>query len=242
MEVAFPHFNPSVSKADISCWLLYLVISTIITTEHVNSGRGFLDFFLRLFHDSFSGSSTAASSTTRASKCTGIRKVCFVNLSLIEGAFLEFHSDRQDGLEGIGNTVCDTGGGGHVECQRKFGNGVERRHELNHEDVVGDVKDLGIEERSRIVHRLERHTVREGLDAELLEKGGLRRSDLFPRLDEVGVVRHLDLTPRNLRRDVERLEEGGLTGIATGGTLGNDDVDGSAGPDLRGGGTDVRLE
>jgi len=58
----------------------------------------------------------------------------------------------------------------------------------------------------------------------------------------VRVVDHLNLSTGNLGGNLQGLEETGLTGIATGGTLGNDNIVGGSGTDLGGGGAGVGLQ
>mmetsp|Transcript_17128 Transcript_17128/g.30806 ORF Transcript_17128/g.30806 Transcript_17128/m.30806 type:complete len:253 (+) Transcript_17128:1880-2638(+) len=136
----------------------------------------------------------------------------------------------------------NTGLGGESQGQGERCQRLECFAEFGGKNLVGNVEDLGIKEGSVVVDGLEDETVREGFNVELLQEGCLGGSDLFSLGDQVGVVDHLNLTTGNLGSNLQGLEKGSLTGIASGSSLGNDHIAGGDGTDLGGGGTSVGLQ
>ena len=83
---------------------------------------------------------------------------------------------------------------------------------------------------------LDRHTVRERADVQLVQQSSLTGQHPLTLQNQRHGVDDFDLRLVNLRGDVEGLEEGGLTGIATSGTSGHDDIDVSDDTDTSGSG------
>jgi hypothetical protein len=75
-----------------------------------------------------------------------------------------------------------------------------------------------------IEHSVDGQTVRERSDVQLGEEGSLGGADLITGLDQVHVTGNLDLTIHDLGRDLEDLEEVGLSRVAAGRTGRDDDV------------------
>mmetsp|Transcript_11969 Transcript_11969/g.25291 ORF Transcript_11969/g.25291 Transcript_11969/m.25291 type:complete len:318 (+) Transcript_11969:52-1005(+) len=221
---------------------LVITVTAIVSEETSTGGSGFFLFLLFFFHNSGGRGVTATSASTRSGKLGGILEVFLVLVGNVKGVGRALDGEGQDHLEGIDDRVGNGSLGRVSGGERDRGQNAESLAELSGEDVVGDLQDLGVEERTVVVDHLKDHTVGEGTDVELLQESGLRGGDLVSGGDEVGVVDHLDLSAGNLGGDLEGLEKGGLTGITTGGTLGNDDVVGGDGTDLGGSGAGVGLE
>jgi hypothetical protein len=113
---------------------------------------------------------------------------------------------------------------------------------LESKDSISDIQNLGIKEGTSIVDSLESQTISEWFDTELLEESSLGGSNLLTGLDKGGIVSHLNLTLGNLGSNLQRLEKGSLAGVATGGTLGDNDLGGSKRTDTSRGGTGVGFQ
>jgi hypothetical protein len=163
-------------------------------------------------------------------------------VGLGKGVGIELSSNSQDSLEGVGDTVGHTGLGRESQRQRNGSNDVEGRDELSGKALIGDIQDLGVEETSIVVDFLEDQTVGERHDGKLLQQGSLRGGNLVTNLNEVGVVHHLNLTLGNLGSNLQRLEKGSLSRVATGGTLGDNDLGGGKRTDTSRGGTGVGFQ
>lgn len=165
-----------------------------------------------------------------------------VGRGLLEGEGGESAGNGNAVLERVGDGVGDRGLGGEVGGEGELREHGDGGSDLEGEDVVGDVEDLGVEEGAVVIDHLEDKTVGEGGDVELLEEGGLGGSNLLSGGDEVGVVGHLDLSLGNLGGDLEGLEEGCLSGVASGGSGGDNDVAGGDSSDTGGGRADVVVD
>lgn len=244
--VASQYVKEDIGSSDGN-YLLYtsycLVVSAIISAEHVDSGSLHLLLFGLLLGSLLgSGSSAASTAAAGSGELAGVLEVLLVGLGLVEGVVVEADGDGEDDLEGVRNGVGDGGLGGVSDGEGEGGQSLEGLTELGGKDIVGDVEDLGVKEGAVVVDGLELKTVGEGRDLELLEESGLRGGNLVSLVNELDVVDDLNLTTGNLGGDLEGLEESGLTGITAGGALGDNDVAGGSGTDTGGGGTDVLLE
>jgi len=150
-----------------------------------------------------------------------------VGLGLLEGKCGELNSDSKARLVGVGDAVGNTGLGRDVEDKTELGQALDSLTELGSKNIISDIQHLSIEKTSVVIDTLQDKTVGEGANAKLLKKSSLRSTNLFSGDDEVGIVGHLNLTLGNLGGDLKGLEEVGLSGVASGGTLGDDDINGS---------------
>mmetsp|Transcript_12803 Transcript_12803/g.26948 ORF Transcript_12803/g.26948 Transcript_12803/m.26948 type:complete len:351 (-) Transcript_12803:58-1110(-) len=221
---------------------LVVTAVAVISEETTSLRGGFLFFFLLFFFDRSCRGIAAATASTGSGEFRRILEVFLVLIGLGKAVGIELDGDRQDHLEcvdeGVGNGSLGRESGG----QRDGGQDSEGLAELGGEDIVGDLQYLGIEEGSVVVDGLERHTVQERADVELLQKSGLGGGDLVSLDDQVGIGNHLNLTTGNLGGDLKGLEKGGLTGITSGGSLFYDDISGGNGSNLGRGGTGVGLQ
>ena len=82
---------------------------------------------------------------------------------------------------------------------------------------------------------LDAETIAEWGDVQHVEKRGLGWSDLVLLLDQMDIVQDFNASTGDLGGDLQSLEEGGLLGTESGGTLRDDDIQGSDGTSLGGG-------
>mmetsp|Transcript_21042 Transcript_21042/g.58515 ORF Transcript_21042/g.58515 Transcript_21042/m.58515 type:complete len:352 (+) Transcript_21042:107-1162(+) len=220
-----------------------LVVTAIVISEETASRGGCFFFLLFLFNNLFGGGTSGITTTTaRSGELGRILEVFLVLVGLVEGVSSELDCDREDHLEGIDNRVGDGSLGRVSSGQRDGGQDGKSLAELCGENIVGDLQDLGVEEGSVVIDGLEDHTVREGADVELLQEGGLRSGDLLSSGDQVGIGNHLNLSTGNLGGNLQGLEKGGLTGITSGRSLGDNDISGGNGSDLGRGRAGVGLQ
>lgn len=156
-------------------------------------------------------------------------------LGLLDGV-VSSNGDGHDVLVGVDEQVGEGSNGGEVDVERKGGNAGNSGGNALDDELVGDVEDLGLENISVVVDLEDGETIREGLDVQQLEEGGLGGTYLISDLDDGNVRDDFNLTLGNLGRDVKRLQERGLSGLETGVSLGNRDIERGDGSGLGGGG------
>mmetsp|Transcript_14551 Transcript_14551/g.21698 ORF Transcript_14551/g.21698 Transcript_14551/m.21698 type:complete len:237 (+) Transcript_14551:596-1306(+) len=128
------------------------------------------------------------------------------------------------------------------KSQRKRCYHGKSSRELICKDIIGDVKNLSIEDGSIVVNRLEYNSVSERLNAELLQQGSLGSGNLVSLSDKMSIVGHLNLSTGNLSRNLKGLEESCLSGITSSGSLLYDNVSGGDTSNTGRGGTYVGLK
>jgi len=137
--------------------------------------------------------------------------------------------------------VRNRGNSGVTDLDRDGSKSADSLHELGSEDIISDVEDIGIVDVSVLKDERDLETVKEGLDAELVQESDVRKRDLLVDLDEVNSVQDFDRTLKNLGGDVKSLEKGGLSRVKTGGTRGYEHITGGDGTSS-GGGRDLVVE
>jgi len=152
-------------------------------------------------------------------------------LSLLKGVARKAHGDSRHGLEGVGHGVNNRGLGRGIGGKRQRGDFLDNHGELSSKDFGSDVKDFGRVETSVVANLQDPDSVGERTDVQLGQDGSLGGSDLVTSLDQVHHVGDLDLTLDNLGGDLQDLEEGGLSRVATGGTGRDGDIFRSEGTD-----------
>ena len=78
-----------------------------------------------------------------------------VGISLSERVVLETNSDGKNDLKRVGDGVGNGCLGGIPKGKRKGGHGLQGLAELRREDIVGDVKNLGVEHGAIVVDLLQ---------------------------------------------------------------------------------------
>lgn len=134
--------------------------------------------------------------------------------------------DGSDVLEGVAD---DEGNGGLDGVAGTEGEGSDVPGSLLEAGEEGsgvEVEDGLGEDGAVIVDLGDLHTVFEGLDVELLEKGSLGSLDLLSLGGDLEVLGDFDLALDDLGGDVEGVEEVDLGGVETGGSCGAGEVDG----------------
>jgi len=92
------------------------------------------------------------------------------------------NGNGQDVLVGVSEVVGDGSNRWVMDLKGKGSDVLDTRDESSQEVRVGKVKNAGTVDESVVVHVGDGETIREGLDVQLAEKGGLRRSDLITSL------------------------------------------------------------
>jgi len=133
-------------------------------------------------------------------------------------------------------------GSGESSSERKGSLDLDGRLELGEDDTRFEFEDLGVVDLSILEDLGDCHLVLEGVDLELVEKGGLGSVDLITLGDDLLVGGNLDLGLNDLGLDVQVLEERGLLGVESGGTSGDGDVGGGDHTGLGGGGSDFGVD
>ena len=124
----------------------------------------------------------------------------------------------------VDNGVSDGGDGGVVEGEGDGSDGLDSGHELVEEGRLLNVENGRVEELSVGEDLGDNETVGEGLDVEELEEGGLGRTNLGTHNDQVNVGNDFNRSSSNLGGNVQGLEERGLSGLHSGVTGGDEDV------------------
>ena len=133
----------------------------------------------------------------------------------------------------------DRGDGGDADRERDGGDGLDTAGEAVDEGLLLDVEDGRGEDGAVVVDLDDLHTVGERRDVEHVQQGSLGSSDLVADSDDLNVVDNLDRSSGNLGGDTEGLEERGLSGLHTGVSGRDVDVNGGDGTSLGRGGDDV---
>jgi hypothetical protein len=102
--------------------------------------------------------------------------------------------------------------GGETEGSHVVNGGLEALKDV----IVGDVQDSAGEDLSFVEYFNNLHLVREGSDAQLVQKGAVSQFNLLTFLNDLLVVLNFNLGLHNFSGDVQGLEEGGLFGVETG--------------------------
>ena len=139
------------------------------------------------------------------------------------------NGDSEDVLVGVDERVGDGGDGGVVEGEGDGGDGLDSREELVDELLLVNVEDSGGEDVTGVVDGDDAHSVGERLDVEEGKESSLGSSDTVTLGNDLGVVDDLNSSTGNLGGDSKSLEERGLTGLNSGGTSGDEDINGSEG-------------
>lgn len=187
------------------------------------------------------GSVTTGSSGSgrgSGSVCLGVGNAVLELLDLLP-LVLGLNGDREDLLVGVDDGVHDGGQSGVVDSQGDGGNGGDGRRESLEQLGLFNVQDGAVEGLAVVVDLRDTHTVGEGRDAQQVEEGSLRGTDLVSSLNELEVGGNFDGTTGNLGGDTESLEERGLTRLHTGVSSGNEDIEGSESTGTSGGGDTV---
>ncbi|GAO51719.1 hypothetical protein G7K_5812-t1 [Saitoella complicata NRRL Y-17804] len=149
-------------------------------------------------------------------------------LSTLNGV-LSGNGDTEDVLVGVDKGVHDGDNGGVVGSQGDGGNGLDGGQEVGDEDILGNVENVGGEDVTVVVDKLDTHTVGEGGDVEHVQQGSLGSTDLGTGSNDLDLGNDFDGTTGNLGRNTQSLEERGLSGLHTGVTSGDEDIGGGDG-------------
>jgi hypothetical protein len=147
------------------------------------------------------------------------------SLKLVVGS----QRDVQQVLVRVDQRVTDRGDGRETGGQGDGSDLLDSGQESVEEDRLLNVEDLGGEDVSLGEDLLDNHSVGERRDVEHVQQGSLGGSDLDTSLEDLDVVDDFNGTTGNLGRDLQGLEERGLTGLHTSVTGGDVDVVGSNG-------------
>lgn len=202
-----------------------IVSSSSISAEHVHTTLKGINLLLNGGGSSGgSGRGGTSSSGGGGREGTRVSEEGLELVSLREGELVEVEGDGNAGLESLGDGVRHGGLSGDTNRKRDGGNSGQSEAELADDDSGGDAQDIGGEGGAVIIDKVNAQTVGKGLHAELVEKGGLGRTNLVASLDEVDGVGDLDLTLGNLGGDLKDLEKVSLSRIATSGSSLNVDI------------------
>ncbi|KAF0744734.1 hypothetical protein Ae201684_001189 [Aphanomyces euteiches] len=186
-------------------------------SEHVTSTD--IGFFFFFFLGGFS--SSRGSTTSRGSRASSsgesrrISQVSLERIGLFEREVFQFDGNGDQRLEGVGQRVRDRGQSRETQSQREGSNVAETTSELFDQVFFGQVQDSRVEDGTVVVDGLDDQTVRERTDVQLLEQHGFGVTDLFTLLGQQDIGHDFNLTLLNLGTDLQSLEKGGLTGVAT---------------------------
>jgi len=145
-------------------------------------------------------------------------------------------------LEGVGDEVGGGGGGDVSGSERAGGEGTGTAGESGEDIFGGNAEALGFEEVAVHHDSLDSHFELERTDLQLIEEGGLARSDLVTGIDDLEVVDNFNLGFHNFGGNVQFLEERGLGRVNSGGTGLDHDILGGDGTDTGGGLTDLGVK
>ena len=137
--------------------------------------------------------------------------------------------DVQQVLVRVDQRVTDRGDGRETGGQGDGSDLLDSGQESVEEDRLLNVEDLGREDVSLGEDLLDNHSVGERRDVEHVQQGSLGGSDLDTSLEDLDVVDDFNGTTGNLGRDLQGLEERGLTGLHTSVTGGDVNVVGGNG-------------
>mmetsp|Transcript_43087 Transcript_43087/g.109033 ORF Transcript_43087/g.109033 Transcript_43087/m.109033 type:complete len:247 (-) Transcript_43087:361-1101(-) len=160
------------------------------------------------------GSCSTATATCRGrggSKGLRVGEVVLDLLGEREGV-VDLQGDGQHVLVAVDDGVRNGGEGGVANGQAHRGQVAHAGSKLVGEVLLSDVEHLGRVDRAVLKDLHDDQAIREGLDAELGEQGGLRGAHALALCDDRHIAGDLDGTLGNLGGDVERLEEGRLLG------------------------------
>mmetsp|Transcript_22300 Transcript_22300/g.64835 ORF Transcript_22300/g.64835 Transcript_22300/m.64835 type:complete len:409 (+) Transcript_22300:22-1248(+) len=165
-----------------------------------------------------------------------------VLVGLLEGELVALHGDGDESLEGVGDGVGHGCHGGDASAEGQAGDVAEGGVEATLQHLVGDVQHVGAEHGAIVVDGLKLQTVGERPDVELLQQDCLGVAHLVTLEEQLHGAGDLDLTLDNLRRNLQGLEERGLSGVALRGAGRDNHIDWSDGADAGRSGHHVLLE
>ena len=145
------------------------------------------------------------------------------------------HRNGQQVLVGIDERMRDRDNGRVRECERNAGNRLDTRQEPVDQLALLNVEHVRREDVATVVDHGHSHTVRERRNVEHVEQRRLGRSDPSPLYDDLDVRHDFNRTTGNLGGDLERLEEGCLSGFHTRVSCRDDDIYRGDGTCTRGG-------
>lgn len=114
--------------------------------------------------------------------------------------------------------------GGVVEGQGDSRNGLHTAEEAVKELSLGDIEDVGREDVAVVEDLDDGHTVRERRDVQQVEQGSFGSSNTASSDDHLDIGNDFNGTTGDFRGDTEGLEEGGLSGLHTGITSRNGNI------------------
>mmetsp|Transcript_11374 Transcript_11374/g.34183 ORF Transcript_11374/g.34183 Transcript_11374/m.34183 type:complete len:380 (-) Transcript_11374:27-1166(-) len=170
---------------------------------------------------------TTARGRGRCGESVGVLQHLLDLVQLGERVALDVESEAQHVLEAVDDKVGHRSLGGVVGGEGHGGDiGETGLHDLQHV-LVGDVQHVGAVHAAALVHLLDLKAVREGLDAQLSQQGGLGGAHLLAGLHQLHVRRNFDRTLVNLGGNVQGLEEVGRRGVEASVAGRHSDVNGS---------------
>lgn len=198
--------------------------------------RVFLGGWLGLLH--WSGSSSSRSSSGGNWSCQrgellGIGDHFLDLLGLLEGV-ISLHGDGQQIPEGVGNHVRNGGGRGITNSEASHSDDGGALDEFGADILVGDIEDRRVKDGTTVVNLPYLQSVSERMNVQHSEERSFGSADFLILLDDVDFVEDFNRSSRNLRGDLQSLEERGLLWSESGALSWDEDVNWCQGAGLGG--------
>jgi len=154
---------------------------------------------------------------------------------LLEGV-IRLHGNGQQISESVGNHVRNGSRSRVADAETSHGDDGSALDEFGTNIFIGDIQHGRVEDGTTVVHLKDLQTVSEGMNVQHSEERGLGSADLLVLLDDVHLVEDFNRSSRNLRGDLQSLEERGFLGAEAGVHGRDEDVDRRHGACFGGGG------